>query len=62
MLSPVINFDIEHLESRGWYTSTCAGQCNTCAADECPAEMRRHLRDVSMLLPYQEDVDEVRVL
>ena len=44
------------------YNSTCAGQCDTCGADECPSEMHRYLREISLLLPYAEDVDEAYVL
>ena len=37
-----------------------SGQCVTCAADNFPVEMRQYLFEIKDMLPYSENVDEVR--
>ena len=45
---------VRHLESQGWYESTCAGECSVCMANETPPRVTEVLNQVYSQMPCRK--------
>ena len=60
-VSPSASIKVQHLESDAWAESTCAGKCNVCVAP-LPQDVCAKLDEIWAMLPFRQDVPEVRVV
>ena len=60
-VSPSASIKVQHLESDAWAVSTCAGKCNVCVAP-LPQDVCAKLDEIWAMLPFRQDVPEVRVV
>ena len=60
-VSPSASIKVQHLESEAWAESTCAGKCNVCVAP-LPQDVCAKLDEIWAMLPFRQDVPDVRVV
>ena len=58
-ISPSASIKVQHLESDAWAESPSAGKCNVCVAP-LPQDVCAKLDEIWAMLPFRQDVPEVR--